>query len=243
MKRDSFIFYRSFYDALQKFSADVQLALYNAIAGYACYGTEPELEGPAEGVWILIKPQLDANICRYKNGCKGGGGKAHTRESASGDSCKKSSSQQKKTVPAKVKKQTPPAVAQVESYWNNQVEANACAMPKIRATCDNRRRSIAARLREYGTDAVLEMLGKAVRSEFLNGRNPRGWVATFDWLMQPRNFLKVLEGNYDNQNTKYHENYSYQSRQDLEKQQRDAEFAEYIARTLSEGGGCVQEYL
>lgn len=116
-------------------------------------------------------------------------------------------------------------------------------MPKIRATGDNRRRSIAARLREYGTDTVLEMLGKAVRSEFLNGRTPRGWIATFDWLMQPRNFPKVLEGNYDNQNTRYHENYSYQSRQDLEKQQRDAEFAEYITRTLSEGGGSVQEYL
>ena len=79
MERNSFIFYRSFYDALQMFSADVQLALYNAIAGYACYGTEPELEGTAQGVWILIKPQLDANIRRYKNGCKGGA-KAHTRE-------------------------------------------------------------------------------------------------------------------------------------------------------------------
>ena len=72
MKRDSFVFYYSFYEALQKFSADVQLALYDAIAGYACYGTKPKLEGPAKSVWTLIKPQLDVNICRYKNGCKGG---------------------------------------------------------------------------------------------------------------------------------------------------------------------------
>lgn len=37
-----------------------------------------------------------------------------------------------------------------------------------------------------------------MRSSYLNGHNPHGWIATFDWFVSPSNFAKVLEGNYDN---------------------------------------------
>ena len=33
----------------------------------------------------------------------------------------------------------------------------------------------------------------------MNGKNGKGWVASFDWMMCPTNFPKVLEGNYDNE--------------------------------------------
>ena len=35
-------------------------------------------------------------------------------------------------------------------------------------------------------------------SDFCRGQNERGWVATFDWLLQPDTAVKVLEGKYDN---------------------------------------------
>ncbi len=54
-----------------------------------------------------------------------------------------------------------------------------------------------ARRREYGDDAIEEMFEKAAHSSFLNGNNRKGWTATFDWLIRPNNFPKVLEGNYD----------------------------------------------
>ncbi|MBR1525158.1 MAG: hypothetical protein IJ640_00660 [Prevotella sp.] len=42
------------------------------------------------------------------------------------------------------------------------------------------------------------MIDNAADSMFLNGGGERGFCASFDWLFQPNNFLKVLEGNYAN---------------------------------------------
>lgn len=39
--------------------------------------------------------------------------------------------------------------------------------------------------------------GRVESSPFLKGKNERGWKATFDWIMQPANMDKVLEGKYD----------------------------------------------
>lgn len=76
---------------------------------------------------------------------------------------------------------------------------NEChSLPPIKAITDRRKRAVNARIREHGQDAVCEMLKKAGRSCFLAGQNKSGWVANFDWLFKPNNFVKVLEGNYDN---------------------------------------------
>lgn len=71
MEKDSFIFYRSFQDAINEANEKEQLLLYRAIANYALNREEPQLSGIAKVAWVLIKPQLDANWRRYENGCKG----------------------------------------------------------------------------------------------------------------------------------------------------------------------------
>lgn len=70
--RDSFIFYRSFQEAINEASESEQLSIYRAISGYALNREEPELSGVAKLAWLLIKPQLDANWKRFENGCLGG---------------------------------------------------------------------------------------------------------------------------------------------------------------------------
>lgn len=71
--RDSFIFYRSFYEAFKELPRDVQGEVFTAICEYSLNGiTTENLKPIARGMFTLIKPQLDANIQRYKNGAKGG---------------------------------------------------------------------------------------------------------------------------------------------------------------------------
>lgn len=53
------------------------------------------------------------------------------------------------------------------------------------------------RIREYGIDTVLAAIGKVGGSSFLKGQNKRGWIISFDWFVKPNNFVKVLDGNYD----------------------------------------------
>lgn len=54
-----------------------------------------------------------------------------------------------------------------------------------------------ARVNEYGVDAVLEAIENIRKSAFLRGQNGKGWQITFEWFVAPNNFIKVLEGNYD----------------------------------------------
>lgn len=83
-------------------------------------------------------------------------------------------------------------------YFNDQVFNAGSIIKPVRSIERQRAHAVSARCREYGKEAVRDVVRKAVMSDFLNGKNDRGWVATFDWLMKPNNFAKVLEGNYDN---------------------------------------------
>lgn len=68
MARDSFIFYRSFYEAIKEIPESEQLAVYKAISIYALEQEEIELTGIAKAIFSLVKPQLDANYKKYENG-------------------------------------------------------------------------------------------------------------------------------------------------------------------------------
>ena len=71
--RDSFVFYRSFYDAIKDLPRDVQGEIYTAIMEYSLYGKETEnLKPIAHSVFTLMKPQIDVNNKRFENGKKGG---------------------------------------------------------------------------------------------------------------------------------------------------------------------------
>lgn len=73
MERESFIFYRSFYDAIKCMPQDVQAEIYPAICEYALFGKQPKnLSDVAKGMFALIKPNIDTNTTRYVNGSKGG---------------------------------------------------------------------------------------------------------------------------------------------------------------------------
>jgi hypothetical protein len=57
-------------------------------------------------------------------------------------------------------------------------------------------REIGARLRESKLDGWKQMLAAVEASQLLCGENDRGWRASLDWLVKPKNFAKVLSGQY-----------------------------------------------
>lgn len=70
--RDSYIFYRNFFECIEKLSQKEQLLAYRAISNYALNGVETELSGMAQIIYEMAKPNIDSNNKKYKNGCKGG---------------------------------------------------------------------------------------------------------------------------------------------------------------------------
>ncbi len=78
MERDSFIFYKSFYEAIVETDAKTQNKVFNAICKKALYEEDTELTGTAKILYTLIKPQLEANNKRFSDGKRGGRPKKET---------------------------------------------------------------------------------------------------------------------------------------------------------------------
>ena len=82
--------------------------------------------------------------------------------------------------------------------WNQQMIDNNCTIPQIQRITDRRKQPVLSRLREFSKDEILKVIENCARSDFLNGRNNRNFIASFDWAFLPNNFIKILEGNYNN---------------------------------------------
>lgn len=72
MKRDSFVTYRSFYEAVKSLDYETIGKVYVAINEYALDHNEVECEGIVKTVFTLIKPQLEASFQKAISGSKGG---------------------------------------------------------------------------------------------------------------------------------------------------------------------------
>ena len=131
-------------------------------------------------------------------------------------------------------------------FFNQEIKTAGAVIKPIQIMTDKRKGLLNARLRECGKQKLAIAIQKAARSDFLNGKNERAFIATFDWIIKPNNFPKVLEGNYDNdrfKNTGYDNTTVRQSSAAMEKAERDAEFADYIAGKLRDSSvqGEIQD--
>ena len=71
--RESFIFYRSFWECVSELPESERLEVYESIFRFALNGEEPEnISGISLALFKAFKPQILANYRKYENGCKGG---------------------------------------------------------------------------------------------------------------------------------------------------------------------------
>ena len=70
--RDSVVFYRSFAEAIKALPEEEQLFALWAVINYGLNETVPDSGGVATAIYMMAKPQIDANNKRYLNGTKGG---------------------------------------------------------------------------------------------------------------------------------------------------------------------------
>jgi hypothetical protein len=71
-------------------------------------------------------------------------------------------------------------------------------LPRVRAQTPDRQKAARQLVKSMGLDKVKETFRLAGKSDFLAGKNDRGFKADFTWLLNPTNAVKVLEGRYDN---------------------------------------------
>lgn len=88
------------------------------------------------------------------------------------------------------------AVQRVVMRWNALIEFGIKPVKGINQGT-KRYDMLKSRIRTYGIEQVLEAIENIKKSLFLRGNGSKGWIITFDWFVRPNNFIKVLEGNYD----------------------------------------------
>ena len=71
MNRDSMVFYRSFMEAIDNLDPEQYKKVLQMVFHYAMDGIFPESEGMEYSLFLLMKPQIDANNRKYENGKKG----------------------------------------------------------------------------------------------------------------------------------------------------------------------------
>lgn len=202
MERESFVFYRSFYEAISCLDEHDAMICFIALVEYALFGKEPDITGAAKAVFISVKPQIDANNRRYLNGCKGGKPKANQTITKK----KPNNNQEKTKVEPNVNVNVNVNENDNENVKDKGIDYqliadlynNTCvSFPRLTKLSDSRKKAISARLKKYSVEDLKKAFEMAEQSDFLKGSNNRNWSANFDWIMNDTNLAKILDGNYN----------------------------------------------
>ena len=214
--KNSFVMYTAYKRHFDLLSDSDKVILLNAIFDYAM-GIETELEGAVTMAFSFIKDQMDrdnekyTSICekRREAGAKGGAPKGNrnaVKYKTSEDSSKTSKNNQNNQMLTKQAKQPDNDndndndinIVKID-YQNivNLYNTICVSFPKVTKLSDSRRRAIRARLKSYSVDDLKTAFQMAEESDFLSGRSGK-WNASFDWLMNETNLVKVLDGNFKN---------------------------------------------
>lgn len=83
--------------------------------------------------------------------------------------------------------------------WNE----HSGPLAKVQKITGPRLKKINQHIKDLSEDQWIQVIKKIAASDFCCGKNDRGWVASFDWLLGKDkngnlNYVKALEGNYDN---------------------------------------------
>lgn len=176
---NSFVFYRSYYDSIRKMPDAEAKKLLVAICEYALDDNEPEgLQYPVDLAFDLIKPQLDANKRRRDNGKKGGAPKGN----------------QNARKVKEVKKQE--WYEPIMQRWNELSQYGISKVIKIKGS--GRYEMLQSLVKEYGESGIYKAIDNISRSTYLQGKESTSWKIDFDWFIIKDNFIKVLEGKYQN---------------------------------------------
>ena len=87
---------------------------------------------------------------------------------------------------------------EIISFFNEKMKGKG--IQQVAIITSERRQAFERLMSQTGVnkECVKQAIKNAAESDFLNGKGPKGWVASFDWMMMPQNFQKVLENNYRN---------------------------------------------
>ena len=82
-------------------------------------------------------------------------------------------------------------------WFNSLLKMNGSAIPPLKMMTPKRAKKLCRLARKYGNEKAQEVFRRAAQTPFLNGKGKKStFVASFDWLLEEKNFLNVYEGKF-----------------------------------------------
>ena len=91
-------------------------------------------------------------------------------------------------------------------WFVSQYNKICCSLPKVKSATDKRKKAILNILKKYSEDDILDVFELVESSNFCKGNNDRGWKADIDFILREDKFVNILEGKYNNSNSKSNTN-------------------------------------
>ena len=82
------------------------------------------------------------------------------------------------------------------SLFKDLVETNESRIPPPKIMTLERARGLYQLIKKFGRETVANVFRKAAQTSFLNGKGKNKFVASFDWLLEEKNFVNVYEGKF-----------------------------------------------
>ena len=83
----------------------------------------------------------------------------------------------------------------------NSFNSICTSLPKVQKLTDTRKKKIKNASKLLGSLTFDDVFNMIENSDFLSGRNGKWNGCGFDWILNPTNLTKIIEGNYDNKVT------------------------------------------
>lgn len=215
---ERFTIFRSYHEALRECPPEVRLEIFDAMMAYVFDGKDPEFKHSfSKAIWVLILPVINNSIKQAENGSKPNKNKVSSNKDP--ESIQTEAKQNPDNIQSETKPHPLKGVGEGIGKGNNKDNLlivdyqrvvdlwnSICGLSngKLRSLADSRKAKVRCRAEELtkqGLDYLQtfeEIFQKVSQTPFLQGNNPRGWKANFDWIFEnDKNYLKVLENRYD----------------------------------------------
>lgn len=215
-EKTSFLIYKDIFDEVQLLTIEQRGLLFTALFEYAISRNELQTNDLAlKIIFSTMRKAIDRDTKNYERKCQ------VNRDNRNKGSTNVDDRQQSSTTATdkdmdKDMENDMENVPDNESEPDNDFSPNGGAststdyqsvvdlfnsicvsLPKVQKLTEKRKMKLKTLMKTYSRDDIATVFRKTESSDFLTGK-VKEFKATFDWLIEVSNFVKVHEGNYDN---------------------------------------------
>ncbi|MBQ1594493.1 MAG: hypothetical protein II105_02395 [Ruminococcus sp.] len=190
------------YDEQFRMLSDAQAGmLIKALFSYANDGEEPDFDDLTVKLFFsILKKSMDREFENYQKICEQNRKNINKRYTGVYDRRQEEKEEEKENKDEEEHEEENEKENDGASFGESvlsQFNGICVRLPKVKRLTPKRLERIKEALPHLDGEGFEGLFRRVARSDFLCGCGKKGWKASFDWVMNPDNIVRVLEGEFD----------------------------------------------